>query len=309
MMQRTFESEAEIHMRPEPERVNGSKQPNSTYAIEAILESKASALFQGATVPPLEKPNANGEEPDRSVVMDRATVIGELAKSIRAKLGSEMPEAVQAELATLLGLVPEANRSNSLCLCEFEIAVDALLADTPKLELARGLRLKFEEQMWESRFGGRLLKALPATRVVLGLIMTSILLVPALIWSTYMHFSDSHPESMDADFLVLVCCFGAFGAVTSIMVRLRSFDSIHAPPITLFLTGLFKPFIGAFFAAFALVLVESRVVNLPEATLVYFALAIAFVAGFSERFGEDLTTIVAHKMGSARSKREATSSA
>jgi len=57
-----------------------------------------------------------------------------------------------------------------------------------------------------------------------------------------------------------------------------------------------------------LVLVESHLLNLPEETLVYFALAIAFVAGFSERFGEDLTTIVAHKFGSARSKPAATAS-
>jgi len=211
---------------------------------------------------------------------------------------------VQVELATLLGLVPEANGSNSLCLCQFEIAIDALLAATPKLELARGLRMKFEEQMWAKRFGGCFLKALPTTRVVFGLFMTSILLVPALIWSTNMHFHDDHPETMDVDLLVLVCCFGAFGAVTSIMVRLRSFDSIHAPPLTLFLTGLFRPFVGALFAAFALVLIESRLINLPEATLVYFALAAAFVACFSERFGEDLTTIVANKMGAARPKRE-----
>jgi len=64
----------------------------------------------------------------------------------------------------------------------------------------------------------------------------------------------------------------------------------------MFLTGLFKPFIGAFFAAFALVLVEARLINFPEASLVYFAMAIAFVAGFSERFGEDLTKMVAHKV-------------
>jgi len=287
-------------MRPEPGQVNGSKQPQST-----------DGLFQGATAPPRGEPPANGEKSGRSVIKDRAAISADLANKIRVKLGSEMLEAVQTELATLLGLVPEASGSNSLCLCEFEIAVDALLADTPKLELARGLRMKFEEQMWQKRFGGRLVKALPATRVVLGLFMTSILLVPAVIWSTYMHFSDSHPETMDADFLVLVCSFGAFGAVTSIMVRLRSFDSIHAPPITLFLTGLFKPFIGAFFAAFALVLVESRVVNLnlPDTTLVYFALAIAFVAGFSERFGEDLTTLVANKMGPARPRRHEASSA
>ena len=65
------------------------------------------------------------------------------------------------------------------------------------------------------------------------------------------------------------------------MVRLRSFDAIHAPPITLFLTGLFKPFIGALFAAFALVLVESRLINLPEATLVYFALSHLSLASVS----------------------------
>lgn len=212
---------------------------------------------------------------------------------------------MQAELATLLGLVGEAEGSNSLCLCEFEIAIDALLADTPKLELARGLRMKFEEQMWQKRFGGRLLRALPATRVVCGLLLTSLFLVPILMWSTAIHFSAGHDAGMDLDLLILVCCFGAFGAVASIMVRLRSFDSIHAPPLTLFLTGLFKPFIGALFAAFAFVLVQSRLVNLPDATLVYFAMAIAFVAGFSERFGEDLTSIVANQVGPARTTANA----
>ena len=249
--------------------------------------------------PEIVRGNGSGQSTERSAVLT------EVARKIRAKVDSELPEPVQSELALLLGLVPEAMSSNSLCLCEYEIAIDALLADTPKLELARGLRMKFEEQMWEKRFGGRFVKALPTTRVVFGLAITSLLLVPALIWSTYMHFADDHPERMDMDFLVLVCCFGAFGAVTSIMVRLRTFDSVHAPPMTLFLTGLFKPFIGALFAAFALVLVEARIINLPDTTVVYFALALAFVAGFSERFGEDLATIVASKMGSARSKRQA----
>jgi len=214
------------------------------------------------------------------------------------KLGSELPDAVQTELAALLSLVPEATGSHTLCLCQFEIAVDALLAAPPKLELARGLRMQFEEQMWAKRFGGGFLKALPTTRVVFGLLLTALILAPAFVWATYSHFGSKNPhqELMDVDFLVLVCCFGAFGAVTSIMVRLRSFDSIHAPPFTMFLTGLFKPFIGAFFAAFALVLVEARLINFPEASLVYFAMAIAFVAGFSERFGEDLTKMVAHEV-------------
>jgi len=232
-----------------------------------------------------------------------------LVKKIRARLGSDLPEAVQTELAALLGLVPEATGSRTLCLCQFEIAVDALLADAPKLEFARELRMQFEEQMWAKRFGGRFLKALPTTRVVFGLLVTSLFLLWPLIWSAKTHFQDSHPdERLDMDFLVLACCFGAFGAVTSVMVRLRSFDSIHAPPLTMVLTGLFKPFIGAFFAAFALVLVESRLINLPEATLVYFILAIAFVAGFSERFGEDLTKVVANKVSPPRQKHQAAAS-
>ncbi|MFL5312924.1 MAG: hypothetical protein ACJ79H_21025 [Myxococcales bacterium] len=290
-------------MQPEAEWAEGSTRPALTVAAEAIQEAASNAPFQGAAVQLVQEPRTGVDEPDRSAVLT------ELAEKIRAKLGSELPEVVQIELATLLGLVPEANGSNSLCLCQFEIAIDALLADTPKLELARGLRMKFEEHMWEKRFGGRFLNALPTTRVVFGLVITSLLLVPALIWSTYMHFADEHPDRMDADFLVLVCCFGAFGAVTSIMVRLRSFDSVHAPPLTLFLTGLFKPLIGALFAAFALVLVEARLINLPEPTLVYFAMALAFVAGFSERFGQDLTGIVATRMRPARSKRDVVSPA
>ena len=267
---------------------------------QATNQQGASVHFQSSKLTPCEEPGANGVDPGRDGIVER------LVEKIRARLGSDLPEAVQTELAVLLGLVPEASGSHTLCLCQFEIAVDALLADPPKLELARGLRQQFEEQMWAKRLGGRFLKALPTTRVVLGLLVTSLLLLWPLIWSASTHFKDDHPdERLDMDFLVLACCFGAFGAVTSIMVRLRSFDSIHAPPLTMFLTGLFKPFIGAFFAAFAVVLAESKLINLPDGALVYLILAIAFVAGFSERFGEDLTKVVVDKVSPPRPKRQA----
>jgi hypothetical protein len=51
-----------------------------------------------------------------------------------------------------------------------------------------------------------------------------------------------------------------------------------------------------FFAAFTLVLVDARLINFPDASQIYFAMAIAFVAGFSERFGEDLAKVVAHRV-------------
>jgi hypothetical protein len=214
-------------MRPEAERAIGSKQPTSTPAVEAHPESRVLASLNAM---PVQSPSGEGgkhAESDDVIATDRYPILAKLAKRIRLKLGAELPEAVQSELATLLGLVPEASGSHSLCFCEFEIAVDALLADKPKLELARRLRMKFEEQMWAKRFGGSFVRALPATRVVFGLVLTSILLLAPLIWSTCKHFSDGHPEVMDVDLLVLVCCFGAFGAVASIMVRLRSFDTIH----------------------------------------------------------------------------------
>jgi len=287
----------------ESKTTDSSKKLTPNGGGETTAEPGVSANFQGTHLPPREEPSVSGADPDRAGLMQ------ELVEKIRGKLGSDLPEAVQTELAALLGLAPEATESSTLCPCQFEIAADALLASSPKLELARGLRMQFEEQMWAKRFGGRFLKALPTTRVVFGLLVTSLLLLPPLIWSAYKHFTGNHPDArLDMDFLVLACCFGAFGAVTSIMVRLRSFDSIHAPPFTMFLTGLFKPFIGAFFAAFALVLAESRLINLPDETLVYFVLAIAFVAGFSERFGEDLTKVVANKVSPPRQKHQAEAS-
>jgi len=268
----------------ESKATDSSKKLTPNGGAETTEEPRVNAHFQGTHLPPREEPSVNGADPDRAGLMQG------LVENIRGKLGSDLPEAVQTELAALLGIDPAATESSTLCLHQFEIAAEALLASSPKLELARGLRMQ----------------ALPTTRVVFGLLVTSLLLLPPLIWSAYAHFTDNHPdERLDMDFLVLACCFGAFGAVTSIMVRLRSFDSIHAPPFTMFLTGLFKPFIGAFFAAFALVLAESRVINLPDATLVYFVLAIAFFAGFSERFGEDLTKVVANKVSAPRPKHQA----
>jgi hypothetical protein len=110
----------------------------------------------------------------------------------------------------------------------------------------------------------------------------------------------------------LEAAFGVAIALVRVQLQARSFvgldpipvepddDGCDSPTDTIAaLLGLFKPLLAAFFAAFTLVLVEAQLINFPEASLVYSALAIAFVAGFSERFGEDLTKAVAHNVRTA----------
>jgi hypothetical protein len=89
---------------------NGSTPPTAARAVETLAESVAHTQLAGLNEPASKDANPKAEKSDLSVTRVRATIIAELAKKIRPKLGSEMPEAVQAELATLLGLVPEAIR-------------------------------------------------------------------------------------------------------------------------------------------------------------------------------------------------------
>ncbi|MEL6163071.1 MAG: hypothetical protein AAFR37_04680 [Cyanobacteria bacterium J06628_3] len=61
-----------------------------------------------------------------------------------------------------------------------------------------------------------------------------------------------------------------------------------------FFTGFFRPLVGMFFAIFAVALIESEIfsgifrIAESENHNVYLYMAIAFIAGFSERLVEDL---------------------
>ncbi len=97
-------------------------------------------------------------------------------------------------------------------------------------------------------------------------------------------------------FFWLAISMGALGSTVSVIVRANTF--IHQAQETdndLFLTGFFRPFVGMSFAIFCVALVEAGifsglvdVTKREDANRTYFYVAIAFVAGFSERLVRDV---------------------
>ncbi|NJM17239.1 MAG: hypothetical protein HC815_04370 [Richelia sp. RM1_1_1] len=88
---------------------------------------------------------------------------------------------------------------------------------------------------------------------------------------------------------------GALGSAVSIIVRANKFiEQGKTGQSDLFFTGFFRPIVGMSFAIFAVALIESGVfsgifqISARENRTIYLYMAIAFIAGFSERLVEDV---------------------
>jgi hypothetical protein len=119
--------------------------------------------------------------------------------------------------------------------------------------------------------------AVVALAVVLGL----------LLW-----WHDS--PDLDGDAIVISLIAGGFGAVISVMTRLTAgrlrldFEAGNAQLRTL---GAIRPLIGAIFGIALYFVVESGLVSLrvgDDDPRLHFFVAVAFVAGFSERWAQDM---------------------
>lgn len=96
--------------------------------------------------------------------------------------------------------------------------------------------------------------------------------------------------------ILLAISMGALGGTVSVIVRADTFiRQAQETDNDLFLTGFFRPFVGMSFAIFCVALVEAGVFsgifdlsNRSQADRTYFYVAIAFVAGFSERLVRDV---------------------
>ncbi|TVQ19491.1 MAG: hypothetical protein EA367_11450 [Leptolyngbya sp. DLM2.Bin15] len=92
--------------------------------------------------------------------------------------------------------------------------------------------------------------------------------------------------------LLIVVMGGALGSSISVIVRAQNMVYGQRPePLVLFFTGLLKPIIGIAFAIFIFAALESGLVsvgNREQTNRTYLYLAISFVAGFSERFVQDI---------------------
>jgi hypothetical protein len=91
---------------------------------------------------------------------------------------------------------------------------------------------------------------------------------------------------------VIATALEALGSTVSMMMRVNSFDYLRNTAIIVpIIIGFVRPIVGAAFALFSYMVVASGLlsVGLPgDTNRFFFTMAIAFVAGFSERFVPDL---------------------
>lgn len=227
---------------------------------------------------------------------NRSTEIAELADRVHAELKPGLDEKLQCELASLLGLFPRlANSSDPILPRLAKIATSALLSESPNLNLAKKLRERLESRLnLESNLVRAAIRGKsPAVRVVLGLGVLLYFVIPILILSSAWLKNFQTVFGIEVEMLGLVAFSGALGSIVSIMVRLHQFaDAKSADQAIQFFTGLFKPIVGSAFALFIFAVLSSGLIPVAIQTekARYFFAALSFVAGFSERFAQDVVT-------------------
>ena len=224
-----------------------------------------------------------------------------LTSSIKEKLKPGVDKSLQDELAALLNLMHEIGNSYYEHFTPLiEIAIESLLSEKPNLPLAQGIRKGVEANVHRStleilRRGGS-----PATHVIrgLGTLLFTLIPLPILAALITQAWIPKLVESYDRIFgsnatelVLLVAIAGAVGSAISIMVRIQEYEPLkETDPTILFLIGLFKPIIGVAFALFVFTVLKSQLIPVQVVTPneFYFYTALAFVAGFSERFAKDI---------------------
>lgn len=119
---------------------------------------------------------------------------------------------------------------------------------------------------------------------------TSLPLLPLIAFAV----GRLHLASVRVEPLVIAGVGGGVGALISVMTRITSGKltlDCHADPVLLRLSGAFRPLIGAILGLAVYVLMQSGIVPvalpLPPKEPYFFA-AVGFLAGFSERWAQDM---------------------
>jgi hypothetical protein len=163
----------------------------------------------------------------------------------------------------------------------------------------------------------RNLRASPILAVVSGLVIAALLLIvlsPVFLWLLWKYGASDADKTLnviltDPCALVLVGTVGALGSVISIMLRIRGTDITYVEttdPVLFFFFALFKPVIGAAFALFIYAAISSGLLPLDTSSpsVPWLYIAVAFIAGFSERFVKDFMSSTEAQLG-AGADREA----
>lgn len=218
-----------------------------------------------------------------------------------------LDEEGQQQVARMIALLPRIRRLNDPTLMgSLEVAAAAVIAQPAKPALAKEVITGVGSEVTKrSSLMTPLLFILrgegsSAAPVIAGM-ATLLYFVLPLMWVYLRRLSP------DADFFgipvrsfLVAMGAGGLGSSVSIMVRINEFGALKDDPdaAVLFLTGLFKPVIGASFALFFLAMFKAGLIPLKidPAAEPYFVLATSFVSGFSERFARDVVSTAERQM-------------
>lgn len=205
-------------------------------------------------------------------------------------------QVILGHLATTLPYLPRL-KNKEINVTQAELAVRALLSPSPELQFAETIsrelvrRVDIYKSPLRSIVNGRT----PATFVLLGVLAHAVILACALLVLRW--FFPSVACDATSVCWKRMAVAGAVGGVTSLLARLNELAALsrwssEGDPLQLFYTGLLKPVIGIVAALFAYAAVSTGLVTFRapgEGSAAVFYTALAFLAGFSERFAKDLT--------------------
>jgi hypothetical protein len=241
------------------------------------------------------EPTAKGIRDARS-----ANPIGNVASRIASlfdeiRCNREASKEAQDQLARIVMLSVDVQTVDCDILAScLEIAVDRLSQPNPEISIAKKIidsveqRLRVLSHPWVGLRRG----SSPAAKVVFG--MMTILLPLLLFAGLWRRLFDVKADPLDFHIIPVICLVGVLGSFVSIMTRINEFAQLSRTDASvLFLTGFFKPWVGAIFAFFLYVVLRSSgmsVVTEGDAQGFCFVLTAAFLAGFSERFAQDVAS-------------------
>lgn len=231
-------------------------------------------------------------------------------------------ESVQLALAKAIRLLTDIAttdilwlRRNPQLLDAVDASIQALLRNPPQLKLAQRIQRNVYRRLHPWLGAGlyaslrRSAKQSPIAVIVCGLFVMFALLtfVPLLSRDFNLNaLTIGELLSINPAVLLLIGGVGAIGAIVSIMMRIKGLQDdlgsygSNVDPWPFFFFGLFKPLVGAVFALFAFAAIRSGIIpiSVPDDEGWLFV-ALAFIAGFSERFAGDVVAGAEQTLGSS----------
>jgi hypothetical protein len=259
------------------------------------------------------------------------------ALRLRALSKGQMAPAVEEEISIALEVAHRIRirAGNSTIDAAYERLVfimDCLLAQDPRLTLARDERLRLQYDIYRnagfiSRQLARVSASSSSALVICALASAVVIWIAVVMVVNFLSRHEFSKLINDIFFMndraLTVVVSGAFlGGVVSIATRLRAFSRVRdLDPLAMFLTAMFKPLVGVVLSIFILVTLAGNVVSfgflgdflgfangqdpssdyhIPLQKL-YVLWMLAFLAGFSERFAWDF---VDRAQGLAQAKKD-----